>query len=228
MLREMCFGFGMLWCASVSLASPLDLVVIGGTDTNRYGSPAWSNMNSLIDQGFGNVIVTASITDAAVANADAMWVDIRAPFTALPADELVALSEFIASGRRVVFMGENVLWADWITPVIAPFGGSFDGGTVFGTALPTSAAPELTVGVADVQLFSAGIASGGTALFDQNWATLWSDNFLTLLDGNVFDDVRFGGNEPFAENVVSWLAVPTPGSAGLLGLAAVAGLRRRR
>jgi hypothetical protein len=228
MLRQMCFALGTLGCASVSLASPSELVVIGGTDLNRYGSSDWSSMTSLIDGGFDTVTVTSSITDAAVANADAMWVDIRGAFTALPADELAALSDFIASGRRVVFMGENVLWADWIVPVIAPFGGSFDGGTVFANALPTGAAPELTDGVTDVEIFSAGIASGGTALFDQNWATLWSDNFLTLLDSNVFDDVRFENNQAFAGNVVNWLSVPTPGTAGLLGLAAAAGLRRRR
>ena len=94
---------------------------------------------------------------------------------------------------------------------------------------------ELTAGVAVTLVDSAGVAAGGTALFDQNWATLWGENVLTLLDVNAFSNAMWGtgNNAQFALNVAAWLAdstaTPIPGAAWLLGsgLAGLIALRRR-
>lgn len=206
-----------------------DLVVIQGTDLNHYGSASWTQMTSLIDDTFASVSLVPALSAAALQNADALWVDHRGAFTALPQAEFNALMGFIASGRRVVFMGENVLWADWNRPVLEALGGGFVGGTVFANAMPTGASPELTAGVSGVQLTSAGIAQGGISLFDQNWATLWGENVLTLLDGDAFASPTFrDGNAAYAENVVDWLAVPGPAPVVAVTLGMLTVTRRRR
>jgi hypothetical protein len=220
-MSKICFAVALAGAFAPSTLGQ-NLVVIQGTDRNFYGSSAWTSMTSVIDNRFDAVSVVSNLTASSIENADALWIDHRGAFTALPKAELDVLVDYIASGRRVVFMGENVLWDAWNRPVLEALGGGFAGGTVFATATPTDNAPELTDGVDGVPLASAGIASGGVALFDQNWATLWGDNVLTLLDGDAFATVRFNqGVEPFATNVVNWLAVPNvatmlPLAAGML------------
>lgn len=230
----MCVGQGRglvvagMFTLCTGAASAQSLVVLQGSDLNYYGSATWTDMSALIDAGFGQVTVANVLESSALTGADALWIDQRGAFNTLTSGELGVLQDYIASGRRVVIMGENVLWTDWNNQILGLLGGSFVGGTVFGTMTPTGAAPELTDGVSGVDLFSSGIAEGGVALFDQNWATLWGSNVLTMLDTNPFDNIRFDGNRPFAENVVSWLAVPAPGTAGAMGFGLMLGASRRR
>lgn len=84
----------------------------------------------------------------------------------------------------------------------------------------------------------AGLVSGGMALFDKNWATLWGagQNVLTMLDVNVVDDDYWNdlNDAQFAQNVANWIsgrnvAVPDGGSCFFLlglGLSALGYFRR--
>ncbi len=81
-----------------------------------------------------------------------------------------------------------------------------------------------------VEVWDIGTQNGTIAT--PAWGGLgdsWFD--ITTTDDMVFDEVRilgFGFNpETFVDNL-SWNAIPTPGTVGLLSLAAFAGARRRR
>jgi hypothetical protein len=60
---------------------------------------------------------------------------------------------------------------------------------------------------------SVGIASGGTALFDENVVTLWANGgVLTMLDTNICDTNNWNtlDNATFCGNVANWIASPVP------------------
>jgi hypothetical protein len=90
---------------------------------------------------------------------------------------------------------------------------------------------QLTDGVGSVIAPAHGVAFGGVALFSDNFATLWSDNVLTILDVDAFNDTYWNDadNAVFAQNVADWIATPVPvppavwlfgsGLVGLLGMA---------
>jgi hypothetical protein len=67
----------------------------------------------------------------------------------------------------------------------------------------------LTQGVGAIGTACGGYAIGGTQLFAYNIATLWrtSQNVLTILDGNIFDDLFAAYDATvFRDRVLGWLA----------------------
>ena len=219
-------------CALTGASAAQDLVVIQGADPSSsrfYGGAGWSQLSADIDAVFNSVNVSANLDDAgALAAADALWVDQRWTAGTLSGSEIAALQAFIDSGRRVVMIGENSVWSTWNTQILSTVGGTFAGDSN-GLATPTGAVPALTAGVGSIGLSAAGVASGGTALFDINFATLWGDNAVSVLDINIWQNTNYSGdNQQFGRNVIEWLAVPAPGSAALAGIAGLAVVRRRR
>jgi len=94
---------------------------------------------------------------------------------------------------------------------------------------------QLTSGVGGVYAPAHGVASGGEALFSENFATLWNDNVLTVLDVDAFNDTYWNDqdNAAFAQNVAEWVAtatVPIPAAAWLFGsgLIGLVGMARRK
>jgi hypothetical protein len=169
---------------------------------------------------------------------DRLWIDFRADQSTLSAAELGLLTTFIASGRRMVFIGENSGWTNWNQSFLTLVGGTDVPACAF-TNSATVYAHQLTAGVSSTTPACSSSANGGTALFGYNYATLWGaqQNVLTVLDSDVFDD-NYGtaaDDQRFANNVAVWLATPavtpTPEPASVMlmvtGLVAIAGIRRR-
>jgi MYXO-CTERM domain-containing protein len=215
----------------------------GGTLGYGYGYSQWDNMTAALNTASGNgVTVTSNFTNLAqMLAADALWLDQRWTSGSLSGTELTNLSTFISTGKRVVMIGENSNWTAWDNQILGLVGGSF-AGDGFNTAT-TIYSHALTAGVTSTTLPGSGLStvSGGTALFDQNWATLWgaNQNVLTLLDINVMSDSNWSdaNNAVFANNVAQWISatpqnnnVPEGGSTvAMMGLAALAlaGARRK-
>ncbi len=193
-----------------------------------YGGDGWTELTAVIDATFDSVAVVPDLSDLGqVLSFDRLWVDQRWVVGVLTDQELANIAAFINTGRRVVMIGENHTWEDWNNQILGLVGGSHVGQSS-DTANPLNV-PPLTDGVGPIILDRAGVASGGTALFDINWSTLWGDNVVTALDINVWDDIHWGGsNAQFGNNVVEWLAVPAPATLTLLGVAGLIGSRRRR
>jgi hypothetical protein len=215
----------------------------GGAFGYGYGYNQWDNITNALNTASGNgVTVTSNFTNLAqMLAADALWLDQRWTGGSLSGTELSNLATFISTGKRVVMIGENSAWASWNNQILGLVGGTFVGDG-FGSAT-TIYSHALTAGVSSVTLPAAGLStvSGGTALFNQNWATLWgaNQNVLTLLDVNVMSDGNWGAanNAVFANNVAQWISaappqtnVPDGGSTvAMMGLAALAlaGARRK-
>jgi len=214
------------------------LGVVRGNYTDSdltYGTPGWSRVTGALNAGFGgaaNVEVLDDLTDADVSGVDALWIDLRRQSNVLSSAERSIFESFVASGRRVVVIGENIGWQTWDNSFLQSLGGAF-AGQQFGV-LSVALAHPLTSGLLDgFRTSSAGSTTGGTSLFSANVATLWGagQNVLTLLDasaiddGDWFDPIRGGDSDQarFVRNTSAWLAspaatvVPEPATVVLLG-----------
>ena len=221
-----------------------DQVPNGG---NTVGGGDWSGAftSALASQPGG--FFFGSINNAAdVAKATAIFVVYRSPFatdTTLQPAGSANLTSFLATGGRVLLTGElNRGDASWDNSIL----GFASGGTAsvglndgFGNTAPI-VSNELTAGVGSVLLQGAGIAVGGSGqqLFDQNFATLWAPNLLTVLDSQPFRNLASpgSGDAIFRENVADWLGasqvapVPEPSTWAMLivGFAGVSYMAYRR
>jgi len=199
----------------------------------------WSSFTASLAAQPGGYTLGSVANAAQVAAADAIVVVHRNPFlpgASLSADEIANLTGFLASGKRVILIGEGNFWDDWNDSILAfaSGGAAAHGAVVSGTTTP-AVANDLTDGVTSLLMQGVGTAVGGngTALFGTNFATLWGDNLLTVLDGQVF--TQFGA-PAFRDNVAAWLdqsaatSVPAPGALPLLlaGIAALGVVRRRK
>ena len=164
-----------------------------------------------------------------VESASAILVVYRNPFggpDTLSPTEISNLSNFLASGRHVVIVGEGNFFDTWNNSILA-FASSIAGGSAptLGSPFNGNVSPivsnALTAGVSTFNLQGGGIVAGGggTALFDHNFATLWGPNLLTVLDAQVFRNLAAAGSGDavFRENLADFLGpVPLPGALPLM------------
>jgi len=214
----------------------------GGLTVNNYnlgyGLDKWDEFTAVLDAATSDrVTVGADFSDLGQMLAhDALFVAARKNSAARLSDvELDNLATFIATGRRVLFVGEYN-YRTIITQFLDLVGGELGtGGAPDATAV---IANEITAGASMVHVSVARTAVGGTPLYDTAFATLWGENVLTVLDMSVFSDSDWdeADNAQFAANVAGWLAasqtaaVPEPASVVTLGLACglLAGVAARR
>ena len=237
-------------CLMCSLASPTHAsILVRSTKYNNfrgYGTNNWTTMSSYLDQASNTQITVASfLSDAAqVAAADALWIDVG-PINGgssgyLTSEELSNISDFMATGRRVVFIGEHGSWSDWNNQMLNIFGSQQSSGWPTGS-LDTVADHDLTVGVSAIHIGTgyATLTPRGLQLFEKNVATVWDGNVVTLLDSNILDDnnLPLEDNDRFARNLANWISqdvnhpVPEPTTIVVWSLLGVVGMtitRRRR
>jgi hypothetical protein len=195
-----------------------------------YGFSNWSGFTTALDTATGNNVTVGNLSNLSnMLTYDALMVDQRWTGGSLSAVEITNITNFAATGRKVFMVGENSSWTSWNSQILAIAGGTYSGGTSSGTTSPVIS-NALTAGVGTTTLPAAGVANGGTALFDVNWATLWGNSILTMLDINVFRNWSTGTNSIFGTNVANWLAdssggngggsngVPSPAPLALMGL----------
>lgn len=195
----------------------IDLLVSQGWPANGvghyyYGGVEWDDLSAAIDDSAASVTLTNDLSDLpTLLQYDAIWIDQRdndtgpGPGELSPAEES-AVAAFIATGRRVVMIGENQNWADWNDQILGLVGGTFDG-EVFPTRLLPVSDNELTWGVAYWNVGSPGKCFGGVRLFDENAVTLWKLSALTILEVNGLSDAYAAdpNNRRLIDNVAAWI-----------------------
>jgi hypothetical protein len=241
------------WWVGVALtfaspASAASILVVGGGSSLpqwKVGGSEFQTVTALISARFQRVDFVQRVSPAVnLQDYDAIWLDQRLtlanPSLALDATETALLADYFESGQgRLVMIGENSNWQAWNESILALVGGTFlpglyDGGTPI-------VDNELTAGVAEVAAQGAGGAAGpGTQLFTSPFATLWSDDAVTVLDINTLRDsgctvcgldpvsIETADNTRFVTNIIAWAAVPEPAPAPLiaLGFAAMVAWRK--
>ena len=224
------------WLVPTATAQNLLVSYSGGTGGKGYGFLHTENFTAEVDTSFDSVTMTASLENLGqLMSYDALLVDQRWRYGSLSETEMTNLEAFIATGKKVVFFGEdssNGYWSTWNAQVMEIAGGELD--TTSGSDVVTVIGTDeiLTKDVSSVRTAGAATVKGGTAFFDRNFATLWSNNVLTVMDTDVVDDRYWGelDNAAFAGNIADWLAAPVPAPASALGLGLVGltAMRRRR
>jgi len=183
-----------------------------------YGGGAFPYVTSLLDAA-ASVTEVADFNDASqVSSADALWIDVGPAFSSggndLSASEITNISDFIASGRRVVMIGENASFTEWNNSILGIVGGTFFGFANSAGSLSVIADTPITAGFTtlDYNPQNSGVANpapNATQLFDQNFAALWgtSQNVLIVLDSNVFISGTFlgGTRGRFLRNIAGWV-----------------------
>lgn len=217
----------------IQTSNAQSILLAQGSQGLSYGDSWHTNMTTTLDTASNNnVTVTQNFGDLSqMLLYDAIWLDVRGG-TGFPGSdysgplsntELDNILSFSNTGKRVVLLGEwgswdygpELGWQTWDNKILSIVGGSYEG--AYGDS-PLAINPqtilqhELTEGVTSLQITGNryGAATGGTALFDPNIATLWGENnnILTILDTGVFSDSFWnaGDNSQFAQNVARWIA----------------------
>jgi hypothetical protein len=224
-----------LWASSAYAVSLLVSRGVG-TDVNNahyyYGGSRWSELTNEINSTFNTVTVAQNLNDLNQLLAhDRLWIDQRWVPSSLGATELANIQSFIATGRRLVMIGENNSWTNWNNQILGLVGGSYAGESRM-TATPITTHPELTAGVIPIPFpqNSYGTATGGEPLFDTKVATLWNGQAVTVLDVSIFTQNEVGTSPRFRQNVIAWLAVPKParGILAFVALVTASNVFRRR
>jgi len=204
------------------------------------GDSDWSNFTTALNTATGNsVSFTSNFSNLSeMMSYDAIFLQARETSSTLSATEVSNITAFAATGRKVLMIGENDNWLNWNQQITSIGGGSYSymGYYLYDTATKT-VDNALTAGADNVYLPAAGVAIGGTSLYNYNFATLWgsNQNILTILDINLESNAYWSSadNGAFTTNVAYWLAdsnpVPIPPAFLLLGsgLVGLLGLRRK-
>ena len=206
----------MSWAQPTLLVNQYNWCGLSPTEcgSGGYGGSDWAGTTSIINQVFGASHVTVStnpLTDINyLSGFTSLWVDLRLEGQTLSPAEVTVLQSYIAAGHRVVIVGENFFFQGWDNSILGLYGAAYTGS--FGgtrTVSPVIPCDSLTANVTSLSLVSAGISSGGTALFDTNVASLFApnQNLLIILDSNILDEQDgLAGNRAFETNVANWLA----------------------
>ncbi len=191
-----------------------------------YGDYRYDNFSAEINSWFSTVDIAPNLEDySQMLQYDAVMVQIREFNAVLTPTEKTNLTQYIATGRRVLMIGENPsLWFSWNNDLCTVAGGSSTNQESNGNYNVANPVPILTDGVTTVNIPNGGIANGGLNIFTTNTATLWSgngtDNVLTMLDVNVFEDDRWNTLDGgvFSANVAKWLGSGGGGGGLVLSL----------
>lgn len=199
-----------LLCLATSNASAMSVLSTPAYSGNYgYGGTSWGNMTAALNAATSNHVDVVDNFEnlPQMLTYDALWLNIRG--SPLTLTEYNNIQSFIATpGKRVVMIGENSDFTSWNQQIIGLNGGIYTNQEADGLATKFID-HELTTGLTTVFLPSSGVVnSGGSALFTPNFATLWGDNVLTVLDYNVFGDDYWddNNNDVFATNVAYWIA----------------------
>lgn len=186
-----------------------------------YGDYRWDNFSAELDANFDSVSVINDMSDLdEMLQYDALMIQIRAyAGPGISGTEAANLAAFVDSGRRVLMFGDNPGgWGAWNQSILSVFGGNASNSEGNGTFSTVANYPPLTDNVTAVTGPNTGLAIGGISIFDGNLMTVWagdgSDNALSMLDVNVFEDDRWDTADAaaLAANTAVWLA--SGGSTG--------------
>jgi hypothetical protein len=213
------------------------------TTVISWGSASFSNMQGAMTSAFGGVANVSTFTNiaslATLASSTALYLDLGPSSNSLTVAEQNTLSQYIASGRRVFFLGENTGWATWNADFLSVVGGSAGPNGTTGN-ITSIVNNVITAGVTSVAVTGPGTATGGTQLFNQNVMQLRGaqQNVFSSFDYNAFTNANWSleNNARLGQNVSAWLAatptvvIPEPSTYALLGtgLVALIAIRRRR
>lgn len=191
----------------VDQASPYGGYSVGGADWGAFTAALGSQPGGYTVGSVGNAADVAAASAILIVTRDNNF----GTNNSLSATETANLTSFLATGGRVAILGEGNFWNLWNNSILAfASGGTASSGAVYSGNSAPVVANELTAGVGSILLQGAGTTNGGMALFGQNFATLWGDNLLTVLDANAFQTFPAPA---FRDNVASWLGHSTPTAA---------------
>jgi hypothetical protein len=212
-------------------ASATDLLISRGLYQGNYytrglGTYDWHDTTALLNQN-ANLTPTYVLNledNSQVMAADAIWINERWTSGRLSATEMNNLSQFIATGRKVVFIGENNNWKAWNDQFLSLVGVTTDPVSHFWWSWEPIPLVQntLTFGISNLDITEGGVPLGGLPLFTGGVVSLFgpSQNVLAVLDSNVYEGnlSPFAGHEQFAYNTLQWIAqVPEPSASSMCG-----------
>lgn len=228
-----------LLSAALCLASNANAASILTNTANNTGYSLFgqaSNMRTAIEAS--HTLASTALLDnpGQLSGYDALWVNDQ--FGAMDAGQMAAITGFIGSGHKAVFITDNDSWNGWNNSLESMLGASISGQCASGDGAAL-VANALTAGVPTLYGNSCNSLINATPnaqiLFANSMAALLQvgqGQALLISSVDIVGNYLFDQNQQFAENIVNWLGepidVPEPGTLLLLALGASGMLISRR
>lgn len=175
-----------------------------------YQGSASTQFTGIVDSEFSTVDVVGDFEDLnQLLQYRALVLDLpsNGSFT-LSASEMSNIQSYVASGGKVLVIGDQTYFQGWNESIAVLVGGTYVHQNTQGAISRVNVVPGLNANAATLSVAGATkITGGGTVLYGTGEVVLWGDKLLTQMDVDITRDgfIAQQQNAIYTQDVITWL-----------------------